>query len=79
MLDPLIPSLSRSRLPLRRKPIVREELPVFKNPTYACDYGYSSACARACEYVPWRMSRATCCLFCLPECPWHPPAAAPLC
>jgi len=39
--------LSRSRLPLRRKPIVREELPVFKNPTYACDYGYSSACARA--------------------------------
>lgn len=25
-----------------RKPEVKEELPVFKNPTYACDYGYSS-------------------------------------
>jgi len=34
-------ALSLERECRHRKPIAREELPEFKSPTYACDYGYS--------------------------------------
>jgi len=52
---------------LCRKPVVQEELPVFKNPTYACDYGYSSSS------IPFPARRAACalCLHTHPICDAH--------